>query len=190
MQIKFRDISEQESMKMLDKAIMRAEMQEPRKASQSINYQNYLENFHTLLELIQNGNEKIKMVSVVFTCYGKTKEELNKIVNTCKNQLIKEQMKINPLKYQQLEFYFSIFKDNKITKNIYQKMATVSIASSYPFVLPTIKDDGGLLLGANEHNSPVVFDVKHRDSFRNSSNVVVFGLTGSGKTMDVKKQLN
>lgn len=70
-------------------------------------------------------------------------------------------------------------------------MATVSITSSYPFVLPTIKDDGGgVLLGANEHNSPVIFDVKHRDSFRNSSNVVVFGLTGSGKTMDVKKQLN
>ncbi|WP_342256704.1 VirB4 family type IV secretion system protein [Spiroplasma endosymbiont of Poecilobothrus nobilitatus] len=130
------------------------------------------------------------MVSVIFTCYGKTKEELNKIVNTCKNQLIKEQIKINLLKYQQLKFYFSIFKDNKKTKHVYQEMATVSIASSYPFVLPTTKDNGGLLLGANEHNSPVIFDVKHRDSFRNSSNVVVFGLTGSGKTMHVKKQLN
>ena len=42
----------------------------------------------------------------------------------------------------------------------------------------------------NEYDEPVFFDIKTRDKNRVSSNVLVFGKTGGGKTYNVSKQLN
>lgn len=69
-------------------------------------------------------------------------------------------------------------------------MPVISLASSYPFVAAPLNDKQGLLLGANDIDEPIIFDIKHRNSCRNSSNVFIVGMTGSGKTFNAKKQLN
>lgn len=69
-------------------------------------------------------------------------------------------------------------------------MPVISLASSYPFVATPLNDNCGLLLGMNDIDDPISFDVKHRDGFRNSSNSFVVGMTGSGKSFAAKKQLN
>ncbi|WP_215825424.1 helicase HerA domain-containing protein [Spiroplasma endosymbiont of 'Nebria riversi'] len=69
-------------------------------------------------------------------------------------------------------------------------MPVISLASSYPFVVAPLNDKQGLLLGTNDIDEPISFDIKHRDSYRNSSNAFIVGMTGSGKTFNAKKQLN
>lgn len=69
-------------------------------------------------------------------------------------------------------------------------MPVTSLAISYPFVATPLNDKQGLLLGTNDIDEPIIFDIKHRDSYRNSSNAFIVGMTGSGKTFNVKKQLN
>ncbi|MFU0252142.1 VirB4 family type IV secretion system protein [Spiroplasma sp. Moj] len=69
-------------------------------------------------------------------------------------------------------------------------MPVISLASSYPFVATPLNDNRGLLMGTNDLDEPISFDIKHRDSFRNSSNAFIVGMTGSGKSFNAKKQLN
>lgn len=69
-------------------------------------------------------------------------------------------------------------------------MPVISLASSYLFIATPLNDNCGLLLGVNDIDEPVIFDVKHRDSFRNSSNAFIVGMMGSGKSFNAKKQLN
>ncbi|BET38940.1 hypothetical protein [Spiroplasma ixodetis] len=89
------------------------------------------------------------------------------------------------LKFQQLKTYNFIWSnDIKNTNEWWQEMPIISLASSYPFVATHLNDKQGLLSGTNDIDEPIIFDIKHRDSCRNSSNTFIVGMTGGGKTFN------
>lgn len=189
--IKVHHISEQESLKLLDSAINRTEIQTTSKTSEEIKYQSYLEHFTELMNMVQNGGETLKMVSIIFTCFADTKKELDNIRTILIGEMTKKGFVPDELKFQQLKTYNFIWSnDIKNTNEWWQEMPVTSLASSYPFVATPLNDKQGLLLGTNDIDEPIIFDIKHRDSYRNSSNAFIVGMTGSGKTFNVKKQLN
>lgn len=189
--IKVHHISEQETLKLLDSAINRTEIQTISKTSEEIKYQSYLEHFTELMNMVQNGGETLKMVSIIFTCFADTKKELDNIRTILISEMTKKGFVPDELKFQQLKTYNFIWSnDIKNTNEWWQEMPVISLASSYPFVATPLNDKQGLLLGTNDIDEPIIFDIKHRDSYRNSSNAFIVGMTGSGKTFNVKKQLN
>lgn len=189
--IKVHHISEQEALKLLDSAINRTEIQTTSKTSEEIKYQSYLEHFTELMNMVQNGGETLKMVSIIFTCFADTKKELDNIRTILISEMTKKGFVPDELKFQQLKTYNFIWSnDIKNTNEWWQEMPVISLASSYPFVATPLNDKQGLLLGTNDIDEPIIFDIKHRDSYSNSSNAFIVGMTGSGKTFNVKKQLN
>lgn len=189
--IKVHHISEQEALKLLDRAINRAEIQTTSKTSEEIKYQSYLEHFTELMNMVQNGGETLKMVSVMFTCFADTKKELDSIRTMLISEMVKKGFTPDELKFQQLKAYNFVWNNNiKNSTEWWQEMPVISLASSYPFVATPLNDNCGLLLGTNDIDEPISFDIKHRDSFRNSSNTFIVGMTGSGKSFNAKKQLN
>lgn len=103
--IKVHHISEQEALKLLDRAINRAEIQTTSKTSEEIKYQSYLEHFTELMNMVQNGGETLKMVSVMFTCFGDTKKELDSIRTMLISEMMKKGFVPDELKFQQLKAY-------------------------------------------------------------------------------------
>ena len=189
--IKIHHISEQESLKLLDKAINRAEIQTTKKTSEEIKFQTYLDHFVELMNLVQNGGETLKMVSIIFTCFAESKNKLEDVKNKLLNEMVKKGFVPDELKFQQLKIYNFIWNSNlKNTDELWQEISTTSLAAAYPFLPEPLNDKNGVFLGTNEINEPLFFDIKHRDSNRNSSNACFFGFIGSGKTSHVKKQLN
>lgn len=191
--IKFKDISNLEALKMLDTAKKRAELLEFKTASEENKNSSYNEQILTLLNLVQNGGESLKLVSIIFTVFGDNKKELNHFKDILKTEMLKNNFTLNELEYLQLNTYNFIW--NLKTSNLasyWQEMATISIASSWPFMGEALNDDKGLYLGMNEYNQPIFFNVKMKEKQknRNSSNVVVVGTTGSGKSWNITKQLN
>ncbi|MBW3058903.1 hypothetical protein D6D54_07750 [Spiroplasma poulsonii] len=189
--MKVHHISEQEALKLLDRAINRAEIQTTSKTSEEIKYQSYLEHFTELMNMVQNGGETLKMVSVMFTCFADTKKELDSIRTMLISEMVKKGFTPDELKFQQLKAYNFVWNNN-IKKNTewWQEMPVISLVSSYPFVATPLNYKHGLLMGTNDIDEPISFDIKHRDSFRNSSNAFIVGMTGSGKSFNAKKQLN
>lgn len=167
--IKVHHISEQEALKLLDSAINRTEIQTISKTSEEIKYQSYLENFTELMNMVQNGWETLKMVSIIFTCFADTKKELDNIRTILISEMTKKGFVPEELKFQQLKTYNFIWSnDIKNTNEWWQEMPVISLASSYPFVATPLNDKQGLLLGTNDIDEPIIFDIKHRDSYRNS----------------------
>ncbi len=60
-----------------------------------------------------------------------------------------------------------------------------SISAVFPFVLSTVMDDKGLILGTN-NGFPVIVDFFKRDNERVNSNMVIMGKSGSGKSYATK----
>ncbi|WP_101519382.1 Mbov_0397 family ICE element conjugal transfer ATPase [Spiroplasma melliferum] len=189
--IRVRHLDNMTAFKLLDRAIRRAQDQETKKASEDIEYNLYLQNFNELLQLIQVGGETLKMVSIVFTCFADSKTDLDQIVLNLKNEMIKNRFTINDLTFRQFATYQCLlFNNNDKLKNIEQEMATITLASAWPFPSKPLNDPQGLIIGENEQLQPIIFDIKTKSSIRASHNAFIVGQMGFGKTFNVKKQLN
>ncbi|WP_375315664.1 hypothetical protein [Spiroplasma endosymbiont of Tipula paludosa] len=179
------------AFKLLDRAILRAQDQETKKASEDIEYNLYLQNFNELLQLIQVGGETLKMVSIIFTCFADSKKDLDQVVANLKNEMIRNRFTINDLTFRQFTAYKCLlFNNNDKLKNIEQEMATITLASAWPFPNKPLNDPQGLIMGENEQIQPLIFDIKTKSSTRASHNAFIVGQMGFGKTFNVKKQLN
>ncbi len=189
--IKINYLSEYEAIKKLDKATMRAQMDNSKKASEQINVNNYYDNFLTLLDMVKTSQESLKMIDIIFKIKGNSLTELKEQDNFLKNQIFKNNFTMNKCNYDQ----FKIFENQltilskKIIDN-QQEISVDALSSCWPFIPNPLDDDKGQLMGFNEYNEPIFFDAKLRDSKRVSSNILVFGKTGGGKTYNVSKQLN
>lgn len=160
--IKVHHISEQEALKLLDSAINRTEIQTTSKTSEEIKYQSYLEHFTELMNMVQNGVETLKTVSIIFTFFADTKKELNNIRTILISKMTKKGFVPDELKFQQLKTYNFIWSSYiKNTNEWWQEMPVTSLASSYPFAATPLNDKQGLLLGTNDIDEPIIFDIKH-----------------------------
>lgn len=68
--------------------------------------------------------------------------------------------------------------------NLSRGIHTSSIAAVFPFISNAIVDDKGLLIGENK--LPVFVDFTKRDDAHLSSNMIVLGKPGSGKSYACK----
>ncbi len=185
-------LSDSEAIKKLDKGIIRAEGDESKKLSQKIEVKNYYQNFLELLEMLKTNQEKLKMIDVIFTIKASSLKELQEKEGLLKNTIQKANFVYDNARYEQFKTYFNngCYTAKRDTL-AYQEIASSSLASFWPFIPNSFCDKKGQFLGFNQYEEPVFFDVKARDHHqRVSSNVLVFGKTGGGKTFNVSKQLN
>ena len=188
---KINELSEVEAIKKLNKAVERANADTSKKASQQIQVSNYYENFLALLKMVKNSQESLKMIDIVFTLKGSTLEEIKEQDNFLKNEVIRNSFFLEKCSYEQFNLWDSNFNvSNKKAIDNWQEISCDSLSSCWPFIPNVLDDPQGQLLGMNEYEEPVFFNVKARTSSRVSSNVLVFGKTGAGKTYNVSKQLN
>lgn len=188
--IRVRHLDNMTAFKLLDRAMTRAKDQETKKAIEDIEYNLYLQSFNELLQLIQVGRENLKMVSIVFACFADSKTYLDQVVSNLKNEMIINRFTINDLTFRQFTTYKSLlFNNNDKLKNIEQEMATITLASAWPFPSKPLNDPRWLIMGENEQIKPIIFYIKTKSSIRASHNTFIVGM-GFGKTFNVKKQLN
>lgn len=186
-------LSNNEAIRLLDRAVMRARMNEPHKASDQIEKSTYLDHFNTMLELVKNGGESVKMVRVQFRVSSETLAEWHQRRELLIMTVANAGFTLNNLRYHQIKTFKEQLQSLPINtiRNNFQEMALNSLVSSFPFVPQTIQDPHGLFLGFNTMVEPVFFDVKVRNNVgRVNSNVLVLGMSGFGKTYNVSKQLN
>ena len=123
-----------------------------------------------------------------------TKEELeNKKVNL-KTFLDGMELRAVPLMFEQqrvLKSMLPIFEKQVIEDRIGSIMPSPTIATMYPFIFDSLKDDGlATLLGVEFSGGVVLFNqflyqIK-KESNRNNANMIILGASGSGKSTAAK----
>lgn len=123
-----------------------------------------------------------------------TREELETKKVNLKTYLDSMELVAIPLKFEQervLKSMLPVFDKQIIEERIGTIMPTPTMATMYPFVFDSIKDDGlSTLLGVEFSGGVVLFNqflyqIK-KENNRNNANMIILGASGSGKSTAAK----
>lgn len=180
------------AVRMIDRSLIELASQSENsfKASSMIDKKTHIETLVDVLRMLQNDNETLFSVTLHFTIYNK-----NRLTNVEAKKNLKKTIK-RIVTEQGFELADNFCKQQRalISSNISRYDAcpefaraihSGSVAAVFPFVLSTIMDDGGSILGASG-NFPVIVDFFKRDRERVNSNMVIMGKSGSGKSFATK----
>ena len=180
------------AVRMIDRSLIELASQSENsfKASSMLDKKTHIETLVDVLRMLQNDNETLFSVTLHFTIYNK-----NALQNAEAKKNLKKTIK-RIVTEQGFELADNFCKQQKvvISSNISRYDAchefaraihSGSVAAVFPFVLSTIMDDGGSILGTSG-NFPVIVDFFKRDRERVNSNMVIMGKSGSGKSYATK----
>lgn len=179
------------AIKMLDRSIqeLASQSEQSFKASSILDKKTHIETLVDTLRMLQNDNETLFKVTLHFTIYSKDrrrKEDKRDLKKTIKRILAEQGFEVvdnfckqnksviatNVSRYEALEEYSRAIHSG-------------SVAAVFPFVLSTIMDGGGTIVGSSG-DFPVIVDFFKRDHERVNSNMVILGKSGSGKSYATK----
>ncbi len=146
-------------------------------------------------------NDKTLNLVIVFSVQADSKEALNDLSKELKSELRINGFKIEALAMQQvnlLKHTTSIFINDGMSKtlqyNIGVPITSKSFAGMWAYTFETIKDDKGFLFARERNNSGVILwdpllyihdKNKAVDYNRLTSNIIILGKSGFGKTTDM-----
>lgn len=179
------------AIKMLDRSIqeLASQSEQSFKASSILDKKTHIETLVDTLRMLQNDNETLFKVTLHFTIYSKDrrrKEDKRDLKKTIKRILAEQGFEVvdnfckqnksviatNVSRYEALEEYSRAIHSG-------------SVAAVFPFVLSTVMDGGGTIVGSSG-DFPVIVDFFKRDHERVNSNMVILGKSGSGKSYATK----
>ena len=180
---------------MIDRSVqeLAAQSNNSYRASSIIDKQTHIDTLVEVLRMLHNDNETLFGVNLHITVYP---QEPNK-----KDVRRSEKKKIKRIFSEEgFELVDNYFCQNLalISTNLSRLDSMIqfqraihsnSVAAVFPFVLSTVMDDKGCILGT-ENDFPVILDFFKRDFERVNSNMVVIGKSGSGKSFATKTILS
>lgn len=138
-----------------------------------------------LKEQLANGDEFCYM-SIMLTIYADSLEELKAKYDILQNFLIRRDLNIRRLTFQQETAYKMslpvIDYDAHIFRKSKRNVMASQLGAAYPFTAYELHDEGGIFLGINDdHGSPVFLNTFDTKRYQNA-NMMILGPSGSGKT--------
>lgn len=152
--------------------------------------QNQMADYEELVNKIDRSNEKIVKIGINFLVYANSIEELTKLKEEVKNNLISVNLNGVDLMFEQEKGLKACLPlvDDSLIKDFGLPIPITTLAASFPFVYETLQDDkDSIVLGEDLGGSVVAFDLWKRTNKRNNSNMTVIGKSGSGKSTALKK---
>jgi len=190
--INFKNMEKIILKKMINKAIISAEMNVTNKQSKIDKYmqENQIEIIHDFARNIASGYDFVKQVNLFLISYGKSKKDIIEIKNINKETLEIGGYKVDNLNGRQFDaLRKTIIRKNEILNDLVSEIPTSTLASGFPLVTSKLNDEKGVFLGKNILNEVIIFDQFKIGAKRTNSNQLIIGKSGSGKTFCCKKEI-
>ena len=163
------------------------------RASSLIDKQTHIETLVEVLRMLQNDNETLFGVNLHITLYpgsNATRDSRRSDKKRIKRIFSEEGFEIIDNYFcQNLALISTNVSRLDLMSQFQRAIHSNSVAAVFPFVLSSIMDDKGCILGT-ENDYPVVVDFFKRDFERVNSNMVIVGKSGSGKSFATKTILS
>ena len=180
------------AVRMIDRSLseLASQSENSFKASSMIDKKTHIETLVDVLRMLQNDNETLYSVTLHFTIYNKkglNSSEAKKNLKKTIKRIVAEQgfeLADNFCKQHRAVISSNISRFDACPEYA-RSIHSGSVAAVFPFVLSTVMDDGGSILGTSG-NFPVIVDFFKRDRERVNSNMVIMGKSGSGKSFATK----
>ena len=180
------------AVRMIDRSLIELASQSENsfKASSMLDKKTHIETLVDVLRMLQNDNETLFSVTLHFTIYNKdglgTLEAKKNLKKTIKRIVTEQGFELadNFCKQSRAVISSNVSRYDACPE-FARAIHSGSVAAVFPFVLSTVLDDGGSILGVSD-NFPVIVDFFKRDKERVNSNMVIMGKSGSGKSYATK----
>ena len=163
------------------------------RASSIIDKQTHIDTLVEVLRMLQNDNETLFGVNLHITVYpqeGARKDAKRSEKKKIKRLFSEEGFELVDNYFcQNLALISSNLSRLDSMVQFQRAIHSNSVAAVFPFVLSTVMDEKGCVLGT-ENDYPVILDFFKRDFERVNSNMVVIGKSGSGKSFATKTILS
>ncbi len=175
------------AVRMIDRSLqeLMSQSEQSYRASSVIDRQTHIKTLVNLLQTLQNDNETLFKVTLHFTVYAKHETARN-VKKRIRRILTEEGFDLSDNFCKQRQ---AVVSSNLSAYDAMPEYARAihssSVAASFPFVLSSVMDGSGILLGESK-GAPVIVDFFRRDNERVNSNMVVMGRSGSGKSFATK----
>ncbi|AZZ65656.1 hypothetical protein DMC14_002580 [Metamycoplasma phocicerebrale] len=143
-----------------------------------------------LIYLANVKNSNIFNSNFIFINRGNDLKEL--LALELENQLNASEVNanLNPLLFLQKQSYVNSCLINSDNLHNDIEMVSDNVAWGWGFINSDLNDNNSLLFGFDKTtNSPLLFDIKTKNSKRSYSNLLITGIPGSGKSTIIKKLL-
>ena len=136
------------------------------------------------------GNEDFYYMNLLITVTAFTVEDLEWKVNEMKKLLLSQDMRVNTCHFREEQAFLSSLPLVSIDKKLYEhtkrNLLTGGAAGCYPFTSYEMRDDNGIMLGVNRHNSSlIIVDIFNSAVYKNA-NMAILGTSGAGKTFTMQ----
>ena len=182
------------AVRMIDRSLqeLASQSEQSYKASSIIDKKTHIDTLVEVLRMLQNDNETLFKVNIHITLYNnksKNKEDTKNIKKTIKRVLAEDGFEVADNFFRQNKAMMSsnISRYDNLD-DFARAIHSGSVSAVFPFVLSSIMDKGGIILGTSGH-FPVIADFFKRDNEHVNSNMVIIGKSGSGKSYATKTML-
>ena len=176
------------AVRMIDRSIQElvSQSEQSYRASSLISKQTHIDTLVDLMRRLQNDNETLFKVTIHITLYEQANQNSKSIKKNLKSTLSEDGFELVENYARQNKAFTSI----NLSKYDYfdeyaRSIHSTSVAAVYPFVLSTVMDPQGDIIGVNK-GYPVIIDFFARNNERVNSNMVIIGKSGSGKSYATK----
>ena len=140
--------------------------------------------------LTSNG-EISKQIKVRIHVYGRTLEEVDEralaLIESLKGMDYRGVTYLHKAKRDWQSLFYLIDEQEKWFGNVSgQSVPALNIGGGYPFHHQTLKDEGGTEYGRTMTGGPFVWNATLKDAIRWSTNTILFGSMGAGKSTTLK----
>ena len=181
------------AVRMLDRSLqeLASQSEQAFKASSLIDKKTHIDTLVDVLRMLQNDNEVLFKVTLHFSIFvenssAESKKSLKKTIK----RIIAEQgfeLSDNFCKQNNAVISSNISRLD-VMEEYTRSIHSGSVAAVFPFVLSTVMDDNGIILGSHD-GFPVITNFFKRDKDHVNSNMVIMGKSGSGKSFATKTML-
>ena len=176
------------AVRMIDRSLQEliSQSEQSYKASSIIDKQTHINTLVDLLRRLQNDNETLYKVTIHITLFKNSTSSVKNIKKNLKSLLSEDGFElVDNFSRQNKAFISANLSRYEALSEYSRSIHSSSVAAVFPFVLSSIMDPNGDIIGVNK-GYPVIIDFFKRDKERVNSNMVIIGKTGSGKSYATK----
>ena len=156
--------------------------------NESIEAEGNLQDVIELLANLRKNREPLLHVSVFFELKARSLEALKELQSDIAMELTRSKISVDRLTLRQKEGFLSVLPvgANQFGAQYERVLPASSAANLYPFNFSGKTDPQGLYLGRDKYGSNVLVDFDRRAEDKTTSNILILGNSGQGKSYLLK----
>lgn len=156
--------------------------------NETIEAQGNLQDVVTLMANLRKNKEALLHCSVFIELKAKSKQKLKELQTNIAMELTRSKIEVDRLTLRQKEGFLSV---NPIGSNqfgsLYERVLPASsVANLFPFNFSGKTDPNGLYIGRDKYGSNILVDFDRRTEDKTTSNILILGNSGQGKSYLLK----